>query len=282
MIKARFAVLALLIVIAVLVWGYYFSLQGSGVLTVAFLNIGQGDAIFIESPSGVQVLVDGGPGRAVLRQLGRQMGFFDRTLDVIVATHPDSDHIGGLPDVLGLYAVSYIFDPGIAHSIPTYDAFLERSKEELGAQYILARRGQLINLGGGAYIRILFPDHDVTHVETNDGSVVLQLVYGDTAFLLTGDAPVNVEQYVSSLDGKTLHSDVLKVGHHGSRTSSSELFVGWASPEYAVISRGCDNRYGHPHQEVLNILNRFEIEIHDTCEEGTIVFESDGEHVILE
>lgn len=279
MTKVRFAILGLLIVIALLVWGYYFSLQDSRTLTVAFLDVGQGDAIFVESPSGAQVLIDGGPGRAVLRELGRHMGFFDRTIDVVVATHPDSDHIGGLPDVLGLYSVSRILDPGITHDTPAYRAFLDASEQEPGALFVYARRGHIIDLGGGAYIRTLFPDRDVSNVESNDGSIIMQLVYGDTSFLLTGDAPVSIEQYLSFTDREHLASDVLKVGHHGSRTSSSELFVGWVSPEYGVISRGCDNRYGHPHEEVLATFTNFEIEILDTCEEGTIVFKSDGERV---
>jgi beta-lactamase superfamily II metal-dependent hydrolase len=107
------------------------------------------------------------------------------------------------------------------------------------------------------------------------------LVYGDTSFLFTGDSPQAIEKYLVSLDGTRLKSDVLKVGHHGSKTSSASVFVGYVSPQYAVLSRGCANSYGHPHQEVLDTFARFEIEMLDTCKEGTITFVSDGTTVRL-
>jgi len=229
----------------------------------------------------MQVLIDGGAGRSVLRGLGKEMGFFDRTLDVVIATHPDQDHIGGLPDVLKRYDVSHILESGVENDTSVTDAFITLSKAEKGAEYQKALRGQVIDIGGGAFIRVLFPDRDVANVETNAGSIIVQLVYGETEVLLSGDAPTSIENYVMALDGTSLQSDVLKIGHHGSRTSSSELFVGFASPEYAVISRGCDNRYGHPHSEVLAVLESFEIEVLDTCEDGSITFESDGERVTL-
>jgi len=281
MTRVGWYVLGALVVANVLVWSFVYTRAQPGKLTVSFLDVGQGDAIFIESPSGVQVLVDGGPGRSVLRRLGRSMGFFDRNLDVVIATHPDADHIGGLPDVLERYDVSFILDPGVVHDTGFYDEFVRRAREEDNAEYITARRGQVINLGDGAYLRILFPDRDVRGVETNDGSIVAQLVYGETKVLLSGDAPKSLERYVTFLDGVSLHSDVLKAGHHGSHTSSDEMFVGFVSPKYAVFSRGCDNRYGHPHAEVLETLDRFEIETLDTCKLGTITFESDGERVTL-
>ena len=160
-----------------------------------------------------------------------------------------------------------------------------------GAGETIARRGQIIDLGSTgspqaarAYIEILFPDRDVSRVETNTASIVARLVYGDTSFMLTGDSPQNIEEYLVQLDGSTslttggngLKSNVLKAGHHGSKTSSSELFVGFVGPEYAVFSRGCENRYGHPHAEVVALFKRFEIPALDTCTDGTITLHSDG------
>lgn len=281
MYRWRWYILFLLILANVLIWFGAHSYTTPDVLTVSFLDIGQGDATLIESTRGAQVLVDGGPGRSIVHELGRAMGFFDRSIDVVIATHPDKDHIGGLPDVLDMYNVSYILDPGVSSDTATYKTFRAAAQAEPSPQLVCARRGQVINLGDGIYLRVLFPDRDVTHVESNSGSIIVQLVYKDTTFLLTGDAPIAVENYVSMLDWTTLQSDVLKAGHHGSRTSSSEQFVGLASPEYAVISRGCNNRYGHPHKEVVALLERFEARILDTCAEGTIVFESNGDRVTL-
>lgn len=279
--RARWYILGVLVIATIFIWSLVYARTAPGMLSVSFLDVGQGDAVLIESPTGVQVLIDGGPGRSVLRELSRQVGFFDRSLDVVIATHPDADHIGGLPDVLERYDVSYILDPGVTHETGTYQTFLDYSEDEVGAAYMLARRGQVINLGGGAYLRILFPDRDVGGVETNAASVVAQLVYGETEVLLSGDAPQAIESYLTTLDALTLRSDILKVGHHGSNTSSDEIYVGFAGSDYAVISRGCDNRYGHPHEEVLATLEQFGMEVLDTCTEGTIVFESDGDRVTL-
>ena len=137
-------------------------------------------------------------------------------------------------------------------------------------------------LGGGAYADILFPDRDVSGVETNTGSIVMRIVYGDTSFILTGDSPQAIEKYLSSIYGTALKSDVLKAGHHGSRTSSSEEFVTAIHPTYAVFSRGCNNSYGHPHKEVIELLARLQIPTFDTCKDDVIQFRSDGKHVVLE
>jgi len=145
-----------------------------------------------------------------------------------------------------------------------------------GAEVLLARRGMRINLGSDVYFDVLFPDRDVSNADSNDASIVGRLSYKDTHVILTGDAPKWIERHLVSLGGGEIESDILKVGHHGSRTSSEEQFVGFVSPSYAVISAGCDNRYGHPHQDVLDTLGRFGIEVRSTCEEGTILFETDG------
>ena len=146
---------------------------------------------------------------------------------------------------------------------------------------MLARRGMRVELGGGAYLDILFPDRDTDGFETNTASVVAKLTYGTTSFLFTGDSPKAIEEYLATLDGAALDVDVLKIGHHGSKTSTSDQLIGFASPAYAVLSAGKDNRYGHPHQEVLERLARFGVEPLGTYERGTIVFESDGREVRL-
>ena len=272
-------VVLILFALAIGIWYAVISEDRGGKLTVSFLNVGQGDAIFIDAPSGRQALIDGGRGRVVLRELARASPWWDRSIDVVVATHPDLDHIGGLPDVLARYRVglvmrSSVLDEGSADSA-AFDAAADAEAKQ-GAALLVAKRGQIIDLGGGASMEVLYPDRDVSGVETNAGSIVARLVYGETAFMLTGDAPQAIEEYLALLDGKELHSNVLKAGHHGSKTSSSELFIGFVSPEYAVCSRGCDNSYGHPHAEVVALFKRFEIPALDTCKDGAITFVSDG------
>lgn len=278
-----------LVVLAILLLGAVFSVytawreERSGLLTVAFLNIGQGDAIFVEAPSGNQLLIDGGPGRSILRELSKVMPFYDRSIDVLIATHPDADHIGGLNDVLDKYKVDIFLEPGIGSETGVYKNLENRVLEKVSKNEIKkieARRGMIVDLGGGAILQILFPDRDPSGMETNMASIVARLVYGENEFLLTGDSPIAIEKYLVSIQSRGdtlgLRSDVLKAGHHGSRTSTSKEFISAVSPEYVIISAGKNNKYGHPHQEVLDIINNFGAKILRTDEQGRIIFKSDG------
>lgn len=250
-----------------------------GLLTVSFLDIGQGDAILIDAPSGRQMLIDSGPSAVVLRRLSEVVPWWDRTIDVVLATHPDLDHIGGLPDVFARYRVGTIFLPRVEGATADWEAALRAAHAEHAEEYF-AQRGQIIDLGGGAYARVLFPDRALPHVETNLDSAIVQLVYGKTAFMLTGDSPDEIELYLTALDGAALHSDVLKAGHHGSKTSSANAFISAVDPTYVVFSRGCDNKYGHPSPEVVERYKNLGIESFDTCKEGTITFVSNGDSIM--
>jgi len=280
--SSRVLGLAILVLCAIVlgIWSAALREDRHGLLTVSFLNIGQGDAIFIDAPSGRQALIDGGKGSSVVRELGKVMSWYDRSIDVVVGTHPDADHIGGLPDVLARYDVLTIIRSSVEDGGADQTAFLRAIDAEKSARALIAERGQIIDLGEGAYLEILFPDRPLPSVETNTGSIVARLVYGDTAFMLTGDAPQAIEEYLVSLDGSNLKSDVLKAGHHGSRTSSALPFVGYVAPSYAVFSRGCDNSYGHPHKEVVELFARFGIPTLDTCANGRVTFVSDGKTVV--
>ena len=250
-----------------------------GTLKVTFLDVGQGDATLIESPSGTQVLIDGGADSRVLSALSRELGFFDRDIDILIATHPDQDHIGGLVDVLIRYDVDTVLMTENENDTPVSDAFQKMVVEE-GAKIIYARNGQMYDLGigkaGSTTLTILFPDHDPTHMESNDSSIISRLEYGATSYLFTGDSPQKIEEYLVERDGLLLHSDVLKVGHHGSRTSTSEIFLTAVSPTYALISAGKDNKYGHPHKEVTDLLTQQGITYKNTAEVGSINSESNG------
>lgn len=251
------------------------SADDSRYLRVHFMDVGQGDAILVQTPDGVQALIDGGPDSSVLRELSRELGYFDRSIDVIVATHPDKDHIGGLADVFERYAVA-----NIVKTDNLSDTAVARMYESLvaaeGSNIIYANRGQRIALGASTTLEILYPEGEVRDLESNTSSIVAKLEYGSTAFMLTGDSPKSIEEYLVLTQGEHLHADVLKVGHHGSRTSTSELFLAEVSPQYAVVSAGRDNSYGHPHLEVTDALFNAGVETYSTAESGTITFISDG------
>lgn len=271
----RLCILVSLSVLCAFVWWKALT-ASTRELTVAFLNIGQGDSIYIEAPNGNQLLVDGGNGKQILSELGAVMPFADRSIDVVVGTHPDADHVGGLIPVLSRYTVSAILEPGSSADTATYRA-LEKEISDKQIPRIIVHRGMIVDLGGGVTFTILSPDQDTTHMETNESSIVGQLRYGSTTVLLTGDAPQSVERHLVSIDGAHLESTILKAGHHGSRTSSGDIFVQTVHPQIAVISAGKNNRYGHPHAEVLATFKKYDIPVVRTDEEGRIVFMSDGE-----
>ena len=279
--RIRLMTLFLLVCGVIIVWSLASlrSTQAEQYLSVSFLDVGQGDAIFIQTPGGVEVLIDGGPNNSVLRELSTQMSFFDREIDMVIGTHPDSDHIGGLIDVLQRYRVATILTTENQSDTSTASAYVQATADE-GAQIVYAKAGQEFQLDEAVTLRVLFPVYDATQMESNASSIIMQLVYGETEFLLTGDSPKRIEEYLVQ-QGIDLESDVLKVGHHGSRTSTSEMFLEAVDPQFAVISAEKDSRYGHPHVEVTDLLFNHQIETYRTAQEGTITFESDGQTVWL-
>ncbi len=273
---ARVVVVSLLLVVAGTIWLLPRLLPTPPqYLEVHVLDVGQGDAILLESPSGQQMLIDGGRNNQVLRSLAAELAFFDRTLDFVVATHPDADHIGGLVDVLQRYTVETVLVTDNQSDTTAHAAFTAAIAAE-NAERLVPRRGQTIDLGAGVLVTVLWPETNAARLESNAASVVLHVHYGETAFLLTGDSPKRIEEYLVLTYGEYLASDVLKVGHHGSRTSTAELFLAEVRPQYAVISAGADNRYGHPHVEVTDALFNAGVTTFTTAEQGTVSFISDG------
>lgn len=242
-------------------------------LEVVFLDVGQGDAIYIETPKGSQILIDGGSTQAVLRELSKVVPFWDRSIDFVIATHPDADHIGGLVDVFEAFQVSYVMDTELKRDTPTAKAY-ERAVELEGVEKITPTRGTRITLDGNVVITVLSQEV-VAASNTNEASIVVRLDYGESSFLFTGDATKETERELLSLH-RSLDADVLKVGHHGSNTSTSSEFVSAVSPNIAVISVGKNNSYGHPAPEVISTLESQNVKILRTDELGTIRLESDG------
>ena len=266
---------SILCVAAGVLWYNLKEAQRPRSLHIAFLNIGQGDSIYIESPTGTQVIVDGGPDSSLLRELTSVMNPFDRTLDAIIVTNPDQDHFAGFIPLLGRYSVGEELEPGTVKTTLTYKALVSALTENKVPR-VLAKRGMILDLGGGAALQVLYPDRDVSHLAPNDGSVVMKLIYGKTSVMLMGDATAKVEAHLISLGTTTLSSDILKLGHHGSKTSSSENWLQAVRPSEAIVSAGCKNKYGHPNKEVTDRLASDSIPYLWTCKEGTIAFTSDG------
>jgi competence protein ComEC len=286
LLRRRTIGLAIVAVVTVLLWlpllpftqGVARSASTDGELTVAFLDVGQGDGIFIETPDGVQVLIDGGPDATVLRSLGGVMGVGDRTIDVVMGTHPDKDHVAGLVDVLARYQVAQVLRTENVNDTAPSEAF-DWAVEAESTNVSYARAGQIWQLGASTTLTILSPASNPAQWESNAASIVALLRFGDTEFLLTGDAGEGTESYLVEEYGSALQAEVLKLGHHGSRTSSSEVFLETVKPQYAVVSAGKDNDYGHPHDEVVKRVGAVGAELVSTAEGGTVLFRSDGKRV---
>ncbi|MCH7801489.1 MAG: ComEC/Rec2 family competence protein, partial [Chloroflexi bacterium] len=267
---------------AVLMWTAAFS-QPDDRLHVYFIDVGQGEAIFIETPGGQQILVDGGPDPSVvLGFLGDKMPFRDRTIELVVLTHAHNDHINGLTEVLRRYNVERILERQTDSESPAYYAWRSAVLNE-GASITQAQSGQIIGFDDGVYIQVLNPHERLlrgTASDVDNASVVLRLVYGEVSFLLTGDMFSEAERALVARNAP-IEADVLKVGHHGSRSSSSSGFLDMVGPAIAVISAGEDNRFGHPHEEVVEALrSRIPDElIFVTGEYGTIEITTDGKQL---
>jgi competence protein ComEC len=259
----------------VVLWSFLL-LPHPHILTVSFLDIGQGDSILVKGPTGKEMLIDGGPDRSVLRELPTVIGPLDRSLDLVVETHPDADHITGLTYVFDRYQVGTFMEPGRPDETlvsATLDADVAK---EPNLTHILGRAGQRIDLGGGAYADILSPGGDVSQIPTNNASIVMRVVYGTTSFMLTGDAPSPIEDYLVGKDGTALKSDILKAGHHGSKYSTDDLWLATVHPSVVVISAGKGNTYGHPNSEAVSRIQNEGAKIVSTIDSGTITFSSDG------
>lgn len=268
--------------IATVIWYAVFYFDSRENLLIHFFDIGQGDAIFIEVPNGNQILIDGGPSARILDKLGEVMPFWDHSIDLLILTHPHADHLDGALEVLKRYDIGMVIESGVNHSIPEYEEWHKFLREK-GIKMIIAKTGQRIRLAPFAYFDILMPFKSFVGASpknVHDAMIVSKLHYGSSTVLLMGDAEKPVEYHLlfEFLNSKfyILNSDILKVGHHGSKTSSTQEFLQAVSPKIAVISVGRQNRYGHPYQEVIDRLKNFGIKIFRTDQDGDIELISDG------
>ena len=267
---------------AVLLLGQLSATRADGLLHVHVLDVGQGDAILLVTPQGRQTLVDGGPDpRVALLALGERLPAGDRNLDAVVVTHLDSDHAGGLIGVLDRYDADIVMQgPASSASalFPQWESVLDQREHPM----VSIRAGHRIELDSGVVIEVLYPPPGKVpsriDANVNNLSVVMRVAYGNVSFLLTGDVEQDVEQYLADTRGEGLRSDVLKVAHHGSRSSTSAAFLKAVAPESAVVSAGADNRYGHPHPEVIARLDAAigAENVFITSRDGTVEYITDG------
>jgi competence protein ComEC len=247
-------------------------------LKISFLDVGQGDAILIQSPSGQKALLDGGEdGDLLLTRLNEEFPWWQKKIDIMILSHPHSDHVRGLNSLFGRYQIGQAIGTGIFHDSSVYEAWLENIKNnKLTLKTV--RAGEVIDLGAGATLKVLFPIDDLkeqTINNLNNSSLVLKLTYGQISFLLTGDAEEEVEKQLLD-SGTDLSAQVLKVAHHGSSTATSDNFLKAVKPQLAVISVGKNNDFGHPHASTLNKLEASGAKILRTDQLGTIRLSADG------
>lgn len=247
------------------------NLEGNGRLVVEFIDVGQGDSVLILTPSGKSILIDSGDrGNAGIIG-GRMKANNVSTLNAVIATHPHADHIGSMADILSTYKVESLYMPNATSTSKTFENLLYTIQSK-GIQIDIATKGKTVPLEDGLSLEFLAPTKDWGS-NTNNFSAVLMLRYGKTSFLFTGDMESDAEKTISSLG---IDVDVLKVGHHGSDTSSSLSFLKAVTPDISIISVGAGNKYGHPAPQVIERLQSMGSKVYRTDESGTIRVESDG------
>ncbi|MEA3398308.1 MAG: ComEC/Rec2 family competence protein [Patescibacteria group bacterium] len=286
MLHKFYKILLILGIAAVLVAvpAFWFAYSASNDLEVDFLDVGQGDSILIKMPYGQNILIDGGPDNAAVKQLSENLPWWDRTIDLMILTHPHDDHVNGLNDVIKRYNIKKILYTGVSHTSPSYLAWLDLIRD-YHIPLIIIDRPQVINFGEDCWLEILYPLNSLLGKEAdnlNNSSIVARLIYDEVKFLFTGDIEIETEQDLLAAYSKeaysssSLQAQVLKVGHHGSNTSSSQEFLEAINPEIAVIQVGADNKFGHPSRRTIKRLERLGAGIFRNDIDGTVIITSNG------
>jgi len=281
--RVRLVILLVVSFVAIGAWYEVFSYGGPQALDVYVLNVGQGDAIYVRTPSGRDMLIDTGPNAKVIQELESVMPSFDRSLDVLVLTHSDADHVGGASEILDRYNVSMIIEGGASASSSAYEQYRKRAVENNVPRTIVAT-GDEIHLDAEIALDILLPKANVAQTEgqvtkSNDSAVVGKLHFGTSSLLLTSDMERAGEVALATSDAN-LESNVLKVGHHGSKYSSWTLFLDKVRPQISAISVGVNN-YGHPTEQALTRLTNEGSSILRTDTNGRIHLQSLGKAFVV-
>lgn len=286
--KKELSILFGLLIVALVVWFLVLNQRPGRILETDFLNVGQGDAILIKTPKGQIVLIDGGPDNKVLEKLGKYLLPLSKRIDLIILTHPHADHVSGLIEVLRRYDVGLVILNGAYLKTDNYDQFLKAVMDS-GVKVLAAEAGEAVHFdrnlefdvisSGGNSGNLIFNKNaegfGAKGNDVNDTSIVGKLIFEDFSLLLMGDATSKIENQLLAY-GNGLKSDILKVGHHGSKYSSSLLFLETVLPKAAVIEVGAKNRYGHPSPAALSRLEMINADIFRTDLNGDIKILSNG------
>lgn len=256
-----------------------FFIGDNNLLFIHYIDIGQGDSILIKTPQNKNILVDSGDNKAE-DKLASYLALNNvKKLNMIIATHPDTDHIGGLDMVVNDFKVDNFFMPDIKSDSKNYNRLLDAlDNKKLTPKPLY--QGDTINIDTDIILQIISPIKDKVYENNNEFSIAFRLIYKNSSFLFMADSEKENENDILS-ENINVQSDVIKLGHHGSKTSSSMEFLNSVNPKLAIISSGKDNKFNHPHKEVIDILNELEIPYLDTKDKGDIVIKSDGEKIIL-
>lgn len=248
-------------------------------ILVHYINVGQGDSELIQV-NGKNMLIDAGP-RANEKDI---ISYLDKLkikkLDYVIATHPHEDHIGNMDDIINKYEIGKFYAPKVEHTTKTFENMVKALKKKNLKINVIKEGTDTIDLGKNTKVSVYSPRADGYGKNTNlnDYSPIIKVEYGNNSFLFTGDAEKTEENYVLE-KGYNLKADVLKLGHHGSSTSTTEQFLKAVNPSIGIISCGVDNTYGHPHKETLKKLNKYKVKIYRTDKDGDIVLESNGKTI---
>ncbi len=241
-------------------------------MSVTYLNVGQGDSELIQV-NGINMLIDAGTNAGANDLVKDLKNRGIKTIDIAIATHPHEDHIGGMDEVLENFDVKSFYAPKVAHTTKTYENMLKAVKNE-GLKIKQIKEGTKIDLGKDTEVQVYSPVKS-QYEELNNYSPVMKISYGQNSFMFTGDAESLVEKEILN-ENKDLKADVLKLGHHGSHSSSSEEFLKAVDPSIAIVSCAKDNKYGHPHKETMSNLKKAGITVYETFRDGDITISSNG------
>ncbi len=256
--------------ISIAIWSTVFKLP-DGSLHIKIFDVGQGDSIFIRTASGYKILIDGGPDDKVIDHLGGELAFFDKTLDLVVLTHPQSDHITGLIEVAQRYKIKNLWTSYSENTTAEYQEW-ENVLDMVGLQKTTVWSGDRLIFSDGTVLEVVWPRGKTASDDLNTTSLVILLDYKEFEGFLTGDADKQVQPYASSAS----EIEFLKVPHHGAKNALDESYLNDLSPEISVISVGPRNQYGHPHEAALSILESIGSIILRTDQHGTVEIVSDG------
>ncbi|NFI57046.1 MBL fold metallo-hydrolase [Clostridium botulinum] len=279
----KFNLLLLFIIFAILFMIRYLNLNVNyydcnNNIIVHYIDVGQGDAALIQV-NNINMLIDSGPKESRNKILDYLQSLNIKKINYIVATHPHEDHIGNMAKIIKTYGLYKFYAPKIENTTSTFEKMIDALKDKNLKINVIKKDTKSIDLGKNTDVTIFSPIKD-SYDNINNYSPVIKIQYGDTSFLFTGDAEKEVENEILLDLNNNIRSDVIKIGHHGSSTSSSKSFIEKVNPSIAIISVGTDNKFNHPNKSTIDCLTKSNIKIYQTNKENTIILSSDGHNII--